>query len=176
MRSHFNTDKIYLHDYFPSYMHIAMTLGPSAKVCEIGAETGESLRMWQALFPTGEVTGVDINSSAVFPEGVRRVIMSQDNPKMAELGPFDLIVDDASHVGQLTRKTFALMWPRVNPGGFYAVEDWFIGLEPHTDGAFDPVMLEAVQDFLRLLTHDSDCESVSYRYGLAVVKKKKAPA
>jgi demethylmacrocin O-methyltransferase len=174
VKPYFDTDKIYQHGYFPAYAEIAARLGPSARVCEIGVAAGESLRMWQSLFPLGEVTGVDIHPEAVFPAGTRRVIAGQDDPCLAELGPFDLIVDDASHDGNLTRETFALLWPRLAPGGFYVVEDWFIGIEPYFNGAFDPVLLETVQGFLRLLTRDGDCESVNCRYGMAVLRKKPA--
>jgi hypothetical protein len=172
MKSFFNTDKIYLHDYFPAYLDIARTLGRSARVCEIGVLGGESLRMWQSLFPTGQVTGVDIHPDAVFPPGTRKVISAQDNPGLAGLGFFDLIVDDASHKGELSAETFRIMWPSVAEGGFYVLEDWFIGLETYTDGTYDPGMLATVQSFLRLLTKDSECESVLYRYGLAIVRKK----
>lgn len=173
MRSFFNTDKIWLHGYFPEYVKIAAELGPSAKVCEIGVLDGESLRMWQSLFPLGDITGADINPAATFPKGVRKVLASQDDPRLGELGPFDLIVDDASHDGALTAKTFAIMWPGVKPGGFYVVEDWFIGIEKYTDGNYDPVMLDTVSSFLRLLTKNSECESVLYKYGLAILKKRR---
>lgn len=172
MRSFFNTDKIYRHGYFPSYVQLAGILGPKARVLEIGVENGESLRMWQSLFPLGEVTGVDINPNAVFPAGTRKIIASQTSPRLAELGPFDLIVEDASHDGKLSRDTFDLLFPRVAPGGFYVVEDWFVGVEEYIDGAYDPVMLETVQHFLTLLTKDSDCESVSCRYGMAILQKR----
>lgn len=171
MRSFFNTDKIYLHGYFPTYMRIAAALGPQAKVLEIGVADGESLRMWQSLFPLGEITGVDINPDAIFPAGTRKIIASQTSPRLAELGPFDLIVEDASHDGRLSRETFDLMWSRVAPGGFYVIEDWFVGIRPYIDGAYDPAMLETVQHLLTLLTGDNDYESIQFRYGLAVLQK-----
>jgi len=174
VKSYFNTDKIYRHGYFPSYVKLASVLGPRVRVLEIGVENGESLRMWQSLFPLGDITGVDISSDATFPAGTRRIIASQTSPRLAELGPFDLIVDDASHDGKLTRETFDLLWSRVAPGGYYVVEDWFIGIERYIDGSYDPVMLETVQHFLTLLTDDSDCESVTCRYGMAILRKKAA--
>ena len=172
MRSYFNTDKIWAHGYFPVYLDIARELGPSARVCEIGVQNGESLRMWQSLFPMGPVTGVDCDiNHAVFPPGVKKVIAYQDSPELATLGSFDLIVDDASHNGVLTRRTFGILWPQLSPGGFYVVEDWFIGLERYTDGVLDPSMLETARSFIELLTKKSDCESVLYRYGLIIIKK-----
>jgi predicted O-methyltransferase YrrM len=38
--------------------------------------------------------------------------------------PIDLVVDDASHALDLTRTSFVVLFPRLAPGGLYAVEDW----------------------------------------------------
>jgi predicted O-methyltransferase YrrM len=38
--------------------------------------------------------------------------------------PLDLVVDDASHQLDLTRISFEVLFPRVAPGGVYAIEDW----------------------------------------------------
>jgi hypothetical protein len=172
--SYFQTDKVFHHGYFPEYVRIAAELGPGARVLEIGVLGGESLKMWQSLFPLGKITGVDNNRDAGFPQGVTKVIAEQDDPELARLGSFDLIVDDASHLGKLSRKTFDILWPQVNPGGFYVLEDWFVGLPGSAvirNHSF-PSMLATAESFLRLLTGESDCESVHYVYGLAIVKKR----
>ena len=171
---YFLTDKIFVHGYFPEYARIAAELGPSARICEVGVQTGESLRMWQSLFPMGQVTGVDHAEDATWPPETTRVISDQANPALGSLGPFDLVVDDASHDGDLTRRTFEILWPRVAAGGFYVVEDWFFGLEPWTATGGDPGMLEVVAGFLRMLDGKTALESVSYRYGMAVLRKKTA--
>lgn len=172
--SFFKTDKIFYHGYFPEYVKIAAELGPGARVLEIGVLGGESLKMWQSLFPLGDITGVDNDRDAGFPPEVTKVITSQDDPELITLGTFDLIVEDASHDGKLSRKTFDILWPQVNPGGFYVLEDWFIGLPESTGirGYRVPSMLTTAESFLRLLTWDSDCESVHYSYGLAILKKR----
>jgi hypothetical protein len=36
----------------------------------------------------------------------------------------DLVVDDASHLLDATRVTFNCVFPRLRPGGFYAIEHW----------------------------------------------------
>ena len=43
-----------------------------------------------------------------------------------ELGgaPIDLVVDDASHQLALTRTSFETLFPRLRPGGVFAIEDW----------------------------------------------------
>mgnify|MGYP001580894805 CR=1 FL=1 len=184
--SPFGTDKITTHQYFQAYARIAGELGPRARVCELGVESGESLRMWRALFPlAAEVVGVDCNPDAVWPDGTVKVLAMHDDPQLPALlgGTFDLIVDDGCHQGDVVRRSFALLWPLVAPGGFYVVEDWMVSLraaerpgetwgQPWGDG-----MLKAVSTFLALLDFpDSECEAVEYRYGLAIVKKRAAVA
>jgi len=179
---YFDTDKILPHQYFRAYVQIAGELGPQARVCELGVLGGESLRMFQALFPLGEITGVDISPGATWPPGTVKVISSHDDPGLpVQLGgKFDLIIDDGCHNGEVAEKSFSLLWPMVAPGGFYVVEDWMISLRPserpgetwgHIQG---DSMLRAVESFLPLLRYpDSECESVEYRYGLAIVRKRK---
>ena len=36
----------------------------------------------------------------------------------------DLVVDDASHLVDLTRRTFNCLFPHLRPGGTYVIEDW----------------------------------------------------
>jgi predicted O-methyltransferase YrrM len=171
----FATDK-WTHGYLPTYLRIAAELGPAARVCEVGVFGGESLAMWQALFPDGTVCGVDREAGCAWPPGTIAVIRSQDDPALPELlrqhaDAWDLIVDDASHDGALTAATFRLLWPLVAPGGFYALEDWMVGL-PHIWPEYGNSMLLTAQGLLTLLTRDGDAEDITYRYGLAVVRKK----
>lgn len=173
-----HSDKV-SQGYLPAYLEIAAELGPGARVCEVGVYRGDSLRLWQALFPSGQVTGADIDPDAAWPEGTVRVVAGQDDPRLPELlcgGPFDLIVEDASHDGTLTAVTFGLLWPLVAAGGYYVVEDWWMSLCPawifgmQTDGG---KMLSAVSGLLSLLdAPDAECDEVAYRYGLAIAHKR----
>jgi len=175
--------------YLPTYRHIAADLGGYARVCELGVQRGGSLRLWQKLFPFGEVVGVDCDAQAVWPPGTRQVTRRQEDPELPAIlgGQFGLIVDDASHLGAETMATFTNLWPLVAPGGYYVVEDWWTGL-PEVIDAFAKVnsfheryrgnesMLEMVQSLIRLLnSHDSECDEVTYRFGLAVAHKRRAP-
>lgn len=38
--------------------------------------------------------------------------------------PLDLVVDDASHDYDLTRRAFEITFPHLRPGGYYVIEDW----------------------------------------------------
>jgi hypothetical protein len=40
-----------------------------------------------------------------------------------EIGPLDLIVDDGSHVNGDQITTFKTLFPHLNPGGYYVIED-----------------------------------------------------
>jgi len=42
-------------------------------------------------------------------------------------GPFDIMMDDASHFMDLTRNTFNNAWPYLKDGGYYIIEDIGIG-------------------------------------------------
>ena len=198
----YETDKEW-NGFLPEYQRIAGILGPAARVCEIGVQYGASLLMWQDLYPEGLIAGVDFNPGATWPEGTKRIVSGQDNPALPGLlgehsQQWDLIVDDGSHNGAKTRAAFEMLWPMVSPGGFYVIEDWFIGLplwpstgcwggappgSPAVAASYDPELLQAAQDLLLLLDKpycgmgapgpfaDSEAESVSYRYGLAIVRK-----
>jgi hypothetical protein len=173
----FNTDKITYHGYFPTYVALAAQLGPAARVLELGVQGGESLRMFQSLFPLGQVAGVDCDPGATWPEGTVRVVAGQDDPALPELaggGPFGLVVDDASHDGRLTRASFDLLWPLVQPGGFYVVEDWTVALraDPHWGAPWGDSMLRCAESFLPLLAwRDGEVAAITYKYGLIILQK-----
>lgn len=38
--------------------------------------------------------------------------------------PIDVVIDDCSHLYDLTKATFNNVFPRLKPGGYYVVEDW----------------------------------------------------
>ena len=176
----YQTDKV-TQGYMGTYRDIAADLGPAARVCEVGVHAGGSLATWQDLFPDGTVAGVDIDPGACWPPGTIRVVASQDDPDLPALlgeheAAWDLIVDDASHDGTLTAVTLGLLWPLVAPGGFYAIEDWFTGFGDYTGACKSPAMLGVVQGLLERLHRDTDTEWVSYRYGMAVIRKKEQPA
>lgn len=182
----FATDKVYHHGYLSSYLRIAKQIGPAARVCELGVWRGGSLGMWQALFPEGLIAGVDHDPDATWPPGTARVVASQDDEALPAMlretspGGFDLIVDDASHDGNLTRRSWELLWPLVAPGGFYVVEDWQKGMGLGGGETWqlawqagDESMLRCAEWFLRLLnSRDCDPDSIEYRYGLVILHRR----
>jgi len=175
----FHTDKV-SQGYLPVYLRLAALTGMSGRVCEIGVWQGESLRMWQALFPGGIVAGVDSDPEARWPQESVKIVASQDDENLPErlagISPegWDLIVDDASHDGILTSLTWELLWPLVVPGGYYVVEDWFVGLSSQTHRGYGDSMRWTAQSFLDLLdSRDSELESAEYRYGMIILRKRR---
>lgn len=168
----FGTDKI-SNGYLRTYCQLVGELGTDADVCEIGVESGGGLRMFQTLFYRGRIVGVDFDSTAIWPDGCERVVADQADPNIpVNLGTFDLIVDDASHVGAKTQATFDNYWPIVRPGGCYVIEDWGVGFD--TFAGFDSSMLNLARGMLdkfRHGDHDPLVESVTYKLGLIVIRK-----
>ena len=170
------TDKVG-QGYLPAYNHIADQLGGTARVCELGVLGGGSLATWQDLFPQGTIAGVDTNPNATWPAGTIRIVAGQDDPALpgllrAHSAEWDLIVDDASHDGELTARSLDLLWPLVSAGGYYVIEDWFTGYPGYCGPCKSPAMLSLVKGLLDRLHRDSDTDSVSYRYGMAIIRKK----
>ena len=95
----------------------------------IAGPGGESARMWVDAFPRSHVFIVDNNPGpSSVPERCELIVGDQADVALldalaARAGGFDVIVDDASHIGRLTRASFEILWPHVKPGGWYFMED-----------------------------------------------------
>jgi Methyltransferase domain len=129
--------------YFPIYTrHLAPYTGRPVSVLEIGVYRGGSMRMWSRFFgPHARLLGVDIDPVAVTCAGGRYevVIADQGDPdamrKLAEEhGPFDVIIDDGGHsmIQQIT--SIETLFPMLNEGGVYLVEDCHTSYWDEYDG------------------------------------------
>ena len=106
--------------------------------------------MWRDYFRLGVIIGIDIKLPEHFVSGEHiqmfegsqadKQFLSEVANKVAPEG-FDIIIDDASHIGELAKKTFWHLFDHhLKPGGLYAIEDWGTGyLDDFPDGRkFDP--------------------------------------
>jgi hypothetical protein len=60
-------------------------------------------------------------------------------------GGFEVIIDDASHVGQLTARSLqALYGSHLRNGGYYIIEDWATGYVPAWPDGGDPTAVVGV--------------------------------
>ncbi len=101
-----------------------------AKLLEIGVFNGQSTRMWREYFPNASIIGADINPDAQRHATDRLIIEIADQSNVADLvrlgvrhGPFDIVVDDGSHIWDHQILALQYLYPFVRPGGFYVLED-----------------------------------------------------
>jgi SAM-dependent methyltransferase len=107
------------------------------KLLELGIHKGGSLLLWRDYFPKGTIVGIDINVPKDFPQEERISLfegsqtdtgfLSEVATKMAP-GGFDIVIDDASHIGEFTKQSFWHLFDNhLKPGGLFVIEDWGTG-------------------------------------------------
>jgi hypothetical protein len=142
--------RLFLERYEEIFEHIR---DQELKILEIGVggyknpdRGGGSLRMWSEYFENSQVIGMDLNEKNLeLPSNVTFCKGSQVDTDfleriVADYGPFDIVIDDASHVTKNTIITFDYLWPSVKK--YYIIEDLHMksakGTEEHflsIDGA-----------------------------------------
>jgi hypothetical protein len=132
------TDKTQSSGYLANFeRHFGHLQNEPIKILELGVFHGGSLLMWQEYFPKALVAGLDRRSNPLeeVPERIHFYRGSQDDDALLdriarECAPdgFDIVIDDASHIGTLSRASFRnLFHKHLKPGGLYVVEDWGTG-------------------------------------------------
>ncbi|GAA1295039.1 class I SAM-dependent methyltransferase [Saccharothrix xinjiangensis] len=141
-----------LHWFTPHYdRHFRDYRGEQVKVLEIGIGGyhhpewgGGSLRMWKHFFPRGQIYGLDVvDKSHVDELRIRTFQGDQSDAEFLvalaeEHGPFDIVIDDGSHINDHVRTSFQALFPHVRPGGLYVVEDMWTAYWPGFGGNPDP--------------------------------------
>lgn len=126
------TDKSSLgHDYLSFYENYFSPLRTRRiKLLEIGVANGASVKMWEEYFPEAEIIGVDVVPTCKQFEGGRiavEIVRPGDFADLArvaaERGPFDIVIEDASHRWNDQIQSLKTPFPHVKPGGVYIVED-----------------------------------------------------
>ena len=102
---------------------------------ELGARDGRSMQLWDKYFEHPKVIlGLAYGSYSENVERTTQILThvqifrgDQSEPNtMAHLrdkGPWDIIIDDASHVPQHQVYSLFHLWQSVKPGGIYVIED-----------------------------------------------------
>jgi len=99
------------------------------KILEIGIGSGPSLKMWYDYFPNATIHAIDVdNHSARNNDRVTTHVCDQsDRLKMHELmqnlGEFDIIIDDGSHVVAHQQISLGYLFQYLKKGGQYWIED-----------------------------------------------------
>jgi hypothetical protein len=67
----------------------------------------------------GEKVKLHFGTSQADPAAVKQILDSDFGGEQ-----LDLVIDDASHYYDLSRKSFEIIFPRLREGGLYIIEDW----------------------------------------------------
>jgi hypothetical protein len=125
----FNSDKVTHHKYHEIYpMFINKFINNVGGMIEIGVATLASVNMWINLFPNLYVYGFDINTDE---HGQQFKIFKGDQSKETDLDnfiktidkPIYFINDDGSHIPEHQLLTFNKLFPLLEQGGIYIIED-----------------------------------------------------
>jgi hypothetical protein len=125
-----------LHNYTAVYpIHLQDRRRSVRRVLEIGigggsdpALGGSSLRMWQAYFPDARIVGLDLFPKDVTGPRITTLVCDQSDPAALRAvwdahGPFDVVIDDGSHEGPHVDITFRTLFPLLEDGALYVIED-----------------------------------------------------
>jgi hypothetical protein len=146
---------------------------------------GNSLRMWRNYFPRATIYGLDLYAKRL-GDSRRLIALQGDQSDPATLQrvvelcpPFDLVIDDGSHVKSHIIASFEALFPVVKPGGLYAIED-LDAVYPLSHDAASETIADSVTMRARLLTDDLRLEqrpvAAVYPYpGLVLVEKGLVP-
>jgi hypothetical protein len=126
--------------YLPIYEQLLAPLRNRAfTLLELGVWGGHSLEMWRDAFPRATIIGVDLvlpdvelgpRVHLIRGDQVDGALMRHIRDDYARNG-FDVIIDDASHIGITTARSLqALYTEHLCQGGLYCIEDWGTGYLP----------------------------------------------
>lgn len=133
----YGSDKDTAHSYAQWYdRHLGRFRDRAIRLLEIGVggnedpyAGGASLRMWAEYFPNAQIFGLDIHPKLGVDDD-RITILCGDQGDSAFLegvaerwGPFDVVIDDGSHLSRDVVASFRALFPHVVDGGVYVVED-----------------------------------------------------
>lgn len=145
------TDKFGMHSYTPVYFDLLKHLRERPlRMLEIGVggyghpgRGGESLATWRDFFPDAFIVGVDIQPKTLDLGARVRILQGSQvdagflAEAVGEYGPFDVILDDGSHMNAHVVETFGILFPTLRPGGIYIVEDVQTATFPRYGGSLE---------------------------------------
>jgi len=131
------TDKVNQHDYTTQYeKHFLKLRKKKLNILEIGVggyedsvSGGNSLRMWKHYFPNSTIYAIDIYDKSLLQEKRIRIFKGSQadgeflNDIFKKIGSLDIIIDDGSHINEHIIASFKILFPLLNSGGIYVVED-----------------------------------------------------
>ena len=127
----YGTDKIGKHNYLPVYYDLFKDrMNEVKKVLEIGVGEGKGVRMFRDFFPNAMIYGAEIEENRIFKEDRIEVIKCNQKSQHDLINllnttdsDIDLVIDDGSHNPKDQVFTFLQLFPSLNSGVIYIIED-----------------------------------------------------
>jgi len=137
------TDKVTDHSYqvmygrflLPFYRHKRnMKMLEIGLGCDMSYGPGASIKVWEDLFPGAEKWVAEYDSECVNKWekdllNIKTLVGDQGDPSVLDQwiekaeGKFDVIIDDGGHDNCQIWTSFLKLWPTLNAGGLYFIED-----------------------------------------------------
>ena len=131
-------------EYWDIYKHLFVDYDreQDIRILEIGVDNGKGMELLKKVFPNCHICGIEIDESLPSSTVGNIWVGSQTNTELLdsiseEEGPFDIVVDDASHMNEHQIITFKHLFPKLNPGGIYIVEDTHTSYWERYGGGYD---------------------------------------
>lgn len=151
---------------------------------EVGVWEGGSLHSWAQYFdhPDATIAGFDVDTwRYIHSPDPRIAVITTDATTptfahMADVMPAPwIVIDDGSHREVDQRATFNILWPRLRPGGLYAIEDLHaLYWERANPPGADNWLMELARDAIGRGVEQArpDMASIQFSPSLTVLRKR----
>ena len=177
-----NTDKFrskHAHYYEEAFSHLKTEV---TSLLEIGINRGGSIKAWRDFFVNATIYGIDIRRVPVERcEGEERIFSHQIDigdinvlTKWAEDKEFDIVIDDGSHYNIHQIIAFEVLWPRINPGGYFVIEDTRVSWDLDRIKPGYPILEDYINKLIKPITRSTgDILQMTIRPNMVVFRKKR---
>lgn len=118
-------------DILPEIYEYSVHTKKPVRILEMGVNKGGSMMLWKELFPDAFVIGIDTDISHVDErchqlDNIKFYVADQTDSRLVNFleleGPFDLIIDNASHDPFKQMSSFYMLQKLLRPRGYYVIE------------------------------------------------------
>ena len=117
----------YYEQFFEKHRH------ENVNFIELGVREGWSIGMWEEYFTKANIYCIDNDMEGLCPSRfesprINFTLCSQTDESVlngiaTSAGGFDIIIDDASHISNLSIQSFKILFPHLKKNGIYVIED-----------------------------------------------------
>jgi cephalosporin hydroxylase len=179
--------------YLSDYIDLSKESFPH--ILELGLFQGGSLVFFDKIFKPEKMVGLEISSKKIdalenyikteSPHITTYYKSSQDDVRLLKSivekdldGRLDLVVDDASHLYEQTKKSISTLFPLMKPGGIYVIEDWAWSHRPGSQNKkhpwySKPALTNLVFEIITELGSGKEIESILINNNLVRIRKSK---